>query len=106
MPRRWRRSITPAFKAQVFLELLSGPRSSAELCREHRPSQSFLAHGLEGHRPERPPFPRPGGATGQLGAGAHGGVGAASQSSSGGVGEPKKASRLPRGTVGKNGRSS
>jgi hypothetical protein len=22
MPRRWRRSITPAFKAQVFLELL------------------------------------------------------------------------------------
>jgi len=42
MPRRWRRSITPAFKAQVFLELLSGQRSSPELCREHRLSHSLL----------------------------------------------------------------
>jgi hypothetical protein len=29
-----RRTFTPAFKAQVFLELLSEQRSSAELCRE------------------------------------------------------------------------
>ena len=42
MPRRWRRSITPAFKAQLFLELLSGQRSSAELCREHRLGHSLL----------------------------------------------------------------
>jgi transposase-like protein len=42
MPRRWRRSITPAFKAQVFLELLSGQRSSPELCREHSVSHSLL----------------------------------------------------------------
>jgi len=42
MPRRWRRSITPAFKAQVFLVLLSGQRSSPELCREHRLGHSLL----------------------------------------------------------------
>ena len=42
MPRRWRRSITPAFKGQVFLVLLSGQRSSPELCREHRLSHSLL----------------------------------------------------------------
>jgi hypothetical protein len=42
MPRRWRRSITLAFKAQVFLELLSGRHSSPELCREHRLSHSLF----------------------------------------------------------------
>ena len=42
MPRRWRRSITPAFKAQVFLVLLSGQCSSPELCREHRLGHSLL----------------------------------------------------------------
>src|SRR5262245_10807626 len=43
MPRRTRRNFTPAFKAQVVLELLSGQRSSAELCREHLLSPSLLA---------------------------------------------------------------
>jgi hypothetical protein len=56
--------------------------------------QSFLAHGLEGHRPERPPFPCPGGGTGQPGAGGHGGAGAACRSPSGGVGEPSAKSRV------------
>ena len=42
MPRRWRRSITPAFKGQVFLVLLSGQRLSPEPGREHRLSHSLL----------------------------------------------------------------
>ena len=42
MARRWGRSNTPAFKVQVFLVLLSGQRSSPELCREHRLSHSLL----------------------------------------------------------------
>ena len=42
MPRRCRGSSTPAFKAQVFLVLLSGQRSSPELCREHRLRHSLL----------------------------------------------------------------
>jgi transposase len=31
-----RRQFTAEFKAQVVLELLSGAKSSAELCREHQ----------------------------------------------------------------------
>lgn len=35
-----RRKFTPQFKSQVVLQLLSGERSLAELCREHQlPSQ-------------------------------------------------------------------
>jgi len=43
MPRRTRRNFTPEFKAQVVLQLISGQRSSAELCREHLLSPSLLA---------------------------------------------------------------
>jgi len=43
MPRRKRRNFTPGFKAQMVLELISGQRSSAELCREHLLSPSLLA---------------------------------------------------------------
>jgi transposase-like protein len=42
MPRRTRRNFTPGFKAQVVLQLISGQRSSAELCREHLLSASLL----------------------------------------------------------------
>ena len=38
-----RRKFTAAFKAQVVLELLSGAKSSAELCREHQIAASVLA---------------------------------------------------------------
>lgn len=38
-----RRHFTAAFKAQVVLELLSGAKSSAELCREHQLAASVLA---------------------------------------------------------------
>jgi transposase len=38
-----RRQFTAAFKAQVVLELLSGAKSSAELCREHQIASSVLA---------------------------------------------------------------
>jgi transposase len=38
-----RRKFTPAFKAQVVLELLSGTKSSAELCRQHPLSSHLLA---------------------------------------------------------------
>ena len=38
-----RRKFTPAFKAQVVLELLSGTKSSAELCRQHQLSSHLLA---------------------------------------------------------------
>jgi transposase len=39
----YRRKFTAAFKAQVVLELLSGAKSSAELCREHQIASSVLA---------------------------------------------------------------
>lgn len=42
MPRRARRTFTPAFKAEVVLDLLRGERSQAELCRLHRLSASVL----------------------------------------------------------------
>jgi transposase len=38
-----RRKFTAEFKAQVVLELLSGAKSSAELCREHQIASSVLA---------------------------------------------------------------
>jgi transposase-like protein len=38
-----RRQFTAVFKAQVVLELLSGAKSSAELCREHQLAASVLA---------------------------------------------------------------
>ena len=38
-----RRQFTAEFKAQVVLELLSGAKSSAELCREHQLASSVLA---------------------------------------------------------------
>jgi transposase len=36
------RTFTPEFKAQVVLELLSGTKSSAELCRQHHLSAQLL----------------------------------------------------------------
>jgi transposase len=41
MPHR--RQLTAACKAQVVLELLSGAKSRAELCREHQLAASVLA---------------------------------------------------------------
>jgi transposase len=38
-----RRQFTAEFKAQVVLELLSGAKSSAELCRAHQIAASVLA---------------------------------------------------------------
>jgi transposase len=38
-----RRQFTAEFKAQVVLELLSGAKSSAELCRERQIASSVLA---------------------------------------------------------------
>ena len=38
-----RRKFTAEFKAKVVLELLSGAKSSAELCREHQIAPSVLA---------------------------------------------------------------
>jgi transposase len=38
-----RRQFTAEFKAQVVLELLSGAKSSTELCREHQIAASVLA---------------------------------------------------------------
>jgi transposase len=43
MPRRKRRTFTAEFKAEVVLELLSGKRTSAELCRAHQLSPSLLS---------------------------------------------------------------
>ena len=43
MPRRKRRTFTAAFKAEVVLELITGNRSHAELCRDHQLSPSLLS---------------------------------------------------------------
>jgi transposase len=40
MPKH--RSFTPEFKAQVVLEVLSGARSAAEVCREHQLKDSLF----------------------------------------------------------------
>jgi len=42
MPPKKHRSFTAAFKAEVVLELLSGHKSAAELCREHELSTTLL----------------------------------------------------------------
>ena len=42
MARRARRSFTPQFKAQVVLELITGQKSPAELCRAHQLSPNLL----------------------------------------------------------------
>jgi len=36
------RSFTPEFKAQVVLEVLSGAKSAAEICRDHQLKDSLL----------------------------------------------------------------
>jgi transposase-like protein len=38
-----RRSFTPDFKFQIVLELLTGEKSAAQLCREHRISETSLS---------------------------------------------------------------
>ena len=43
LPRRARRVLAPACKAEVVRELLTGKRSAAELCREHQLSPCLLA---------------------------------------------------------------
>jgi transposase-like protein len=43
MPKRARRTFTPQFKAEVVLDLLSGQKSGAELCREHQLSPNLLS---------------------------------------------------------------
>ena len=43
MARRARRSFTPQFKAQVVLELITGQKSAAELCRQHQLSPNLLS---------------------------------------------------------------
>lgn len=40
-----RRRFTGEFKAQVVLELLSGAKSAAELCRQHQLSPQLLGQG-------------------------------------------------------------
>jgi transposase len=42
MARRARRTFTPPFKAEVVLELLTGQKSAAELCRQHQLSPTLL----------------------------------------------------------------
>jgi transposase len=42
MGKRTRRVFTPPFKAEVVLELITGQKSAAELCREHQLSPSLL----------------------------------------------------------------
>ena len=39
-----RRNFSPEFKAQVVLELISGAKSAAELCREHELKPDLLLH--------------------------------------------------------------
>jgi transposase-like protein len=42
MPRK-RRSFSPEFKAQVVLEVLSGAKTQAEVCREHQLQPTLFA---------------------------------------------------------------
>jgi transposase len=39
-----RRMFTPAFKARVVLEELTGVKSAAEICREHQLKPQLLSH--------------------------------------------------------------
>ena len=41
---RTRRNFSPEFKTKVVLQLLSGEKSSAELCREHRITSQMLGN--------------------------------------------------------------
>src|SRR6476619_5660164 len=43
MPKRRRRSLTPQFKAQVVLEVLSGLKSQAEVARQHKLKPELVA---------------------------------------------------------------
>lgn len=47
MPHKKHRTFTAAFKAEVVLELLSGHKSAAELCREHELSVTLLQNWKE-----------------------------------------------------------
>lgn len=47
MPQKKHRTFTAAFKAEVVLELLSGQKSAAELCREHELSATLLQNWKE-----------------------------------------------------------
>ena len=38
------RTFKPEFKARVILQLLSGEKSAAQICREHRLSDQLLAN--------------------------------------------------------------
>jgi transposase-like protein len=42
MPHKKHRTFTTAFKVEVVLELISGQKSAAELCREHELSATLL----------------------------------------------------------------
>ena len=39
-----RRTFTPAFKAQVVLEEVSGAKTAGQVCREHRLEAPLLSH--------------------------------------------------------------
>jgi transposase len=43
MPRRTRRTFTPAFKTKVVLDVLTGSATPAEVCRKHQISPSLFA---------------------------------------------------------------
>jgi len=57
-----RRNFTPEFKAQIVLQLISGEKTNAEVCREHRVSaqqlgnwkQQFLANASSVFAPNHP----------------------------------------------------
>ena len=42
--KRARRSFTPEFKAERVLEVLSGAKTQAEVCREHQLQHHLFAH--------------------------------------------------------------
>ena len=44
MAKRARRLFTAQFKAEMVLELITGQKSAAELCRQHQLSASLLSH--------------------------------------------------------------
>src|SRR6266545_3949753 len=43
-PKNWTVIFKPEFKARVILQLLSGEKSAAQICREHRLSDQLLAN--------------------------------------------------------------
>jgi transposase len=44
-----RRRFTAEFKAQVVFDLLSGARSAAEICRQHKLNPQLLSHWKSNH---------------------------------------------------------